>query len=185
MMDAEIQEYIPWVKFLARKVNKKYEKGFPTIDIDDMMQAGMMGLFKAKEKYKPDHLPYAKFKTYAEYWVNYFIQKEIYNNGFMCKLPKKLKHKDVEKFRKTCNNEIKHLVISTVETEWSEDDKEQLRKILPTLSKREQIIINYKFGIDSPLITSDEEIGKQLGLSHASIGRIFANAKTKLKRRMS
>jgi len=59
--DALIEAHLPQVKFIAERLAAKLP---PSVDVDDLMGAGMLGLLDAVEKYDPEKG--VMFKTYAE-----------------------------------------------------------------------------------------------------------------------
>jgi len=59
--DALIEAHLSQVKFIAERLSAKLP---PSVDIDDLMGAGMLGLLDAVEKYDP--AKGVMFKTYAE-----------------------------------------------------------------------------------------------------------------------
>ena len=56
-----IEEYIPLVKYLAHRIGLKLPSH---VEMDDLVNSGIIGLIDAVEKYDPDRG--IKFKTYAE-----------------------------------------------------------------------------------------------------------------------
>lgn len=59
--EAMVMEYAPMVKHIANRLAARLPSSF---QIDDLIQAGMIGLLEAMEKYDARHG--TKFKTYAE-----------------------------------------------------------------------------------------------------------------------
>ena len=55
------------------------------LESDDLMQAGMIGLLRATEKFNAN-LGY-KFSTYATWWIRQAIMREIYDKGFTIRVP--------------------------------------------------------------------------------------------------
>lgn len=58
--------------------------------------------------------------------------------------------------------------------------RRELHKILATLSRREQIVICFRFGIGTPYIFTQNQIGKYLGVS----GKQIYNIQIKILRTM-
>jgi RNA polymerase sigma factor (sigma-70 family) len=56
------------------------------VGLDDMHQAGLMGLMRAAEKYEPERCE--KFSTYAYIWVKQFVKVEINNNRRSVRIPR-------------------------------------------------------------------------------------------------
>lgn len=63
-------------------VARKYEAAE---ELDDLINQGFIGLYKAVEMYKPDKG--AKFLTYATYWITQSIQRYIQNYGKLNRVP--------------------------------------------------------------------------------------------------
>lgn len=61
---------------LVKKIVNKLYYGF--LNKDDLMQAGLMGLFYATKNYDPNHE--TKFNTYATYYIIGEIKKELREN---------------------------------------------------------------------------------------------------------
>lgn len=55
------------------------------LDFEDIEQAGFVGLLKAAEKF--DITKGYVFSTYAVYWIRQAIVREIYDNGFVIRVP--------------------------------------------------------------------------------------------------
>lgn len=70
-------------------VAKRYAKG--NVSLDDLIQAGNIGLIKSVEHY--DVKKSIEFSTYAYYWVRHHILRHISNNGRTIRLPV---HKTIE-----------------------------------------------------------------------------------------
>jgi RNA polymerase sigma factor (sigma-70 family) len=87
-MDKEkiVIDYLP----LVRSIAAQYSTG--KIEIDDLIQEGMIGLLQAADKFDPDRE--TQFSTYATYWIKKYIleavEKEIKNTFNMTEM-------DVEK----------------------------------------------------------------------------------------
>jgi RNA polymerase sigma factor (sigma-70 family) len=72
---------------LVDKVVSKYKWGVAAgVGLDDMHQAGLMGLMRAAEKYEPERCE--KFSTYAYIWVKQFVKVEINNNRRSVRIPR-------------------------------------------------------------------------------------------------
>ncbi len=73
-------------RLLVLKYAKRYEKIFKhSLSIEDMEQAGMVGMLKAVERF--DLSRSTQFTTYAVWWINQSILRTIYNAGFSIRLP--------------------------------------------------------------------------------------------------
>jgi len=72
MKDRMIIEYAPLVRYIARRIAMRLP---PHIDVDDLINAGILGLIDAIEKYDPSRE--VKFKTYAEIRIKGAILDEL------------------------------------------------------------------------------------------------------------
>ena len=70
------------------------------VDNEDLHQAGLMGLQKAAEDFRPGNG--AKFSTYASYWIMDSLSRCVSNNGRAIRLPNKV-HQKVNKYRYAYN----------------------------------------------------------------------------------
>ncbi|MDE5696668.1 MAG: sigma-70 family RNA polymerase sigma factor [Lachnospiraceae bacterium] len=71
---------------LVGKVANSYNRfAGNDLDLDDLEQAGMVGMLNAAEKFDPN-LGYA-FSTYAMWWIKQAIVREIYDHGFTIRVP--------------------------------------------------------------------------------------------------
>lgn len=71
---------------LVDKYAWAYGKKYTTrLSFDDLEQSGMIGLIKAAERFDV-HKGYA-FTTYAVWWIRQSVVRDIYDTGFMIRLP--------------------------------------------------------------------------------------------------
>jgi RNA polymerase primary sigma factor len=67
------------VKFvMVRRYNSR-------MDVDDLVQHGMLGLIRAAEKYDPDWG--TRFSTYATWWIRQAVSRGFHNEGQTIRLP--------------------------------------------------------------------------------------------------
>lgn len=137
-------------------------------DINDYIQAGLIGLVRAINEYSPDYK--TKFSTCAVPYIKNYILKEY--NKFATQDPESKKIKDKRK-------------ISTVYLkDW--ENKLQVQPVLPkeieemleesNLTEKEIIILKLYY-VDDKTVT---EIGKLYNLHHSSISRLIKKALKKL-----
>lgn len=83
-----------YVKALARK----FKKEFPSADIDDLIQAGNVGLIKAARRFdiKRAEEEGVKFSTYAYPWIKKYIIQECEQVIYILHVPDKVKRKIVK-----------------------------------------------------------------------------------------
>lgn len=73
-------------KNLVAKYARAYQGYYGNdLSIEDLMQAGYLGLFKAAQKY--DLLSDNAFSTYATLWIKQSITREIAYNGYTIRIP--------------------------------------------------------------------------------------------------
>lgn len=68
---------------LVLRIAKKYSGG--SLGIMDLIQEGNIGLIKAIAKF--DYTLGYRFSTYAAYWIRYYMQKAVANQGSALKIP--------------------------------------------------------------------------------------------------
>ena len=72
-------------RLVAKYAHRYHVLSKNNLEFDDLEQAGFIGLLAAIEKY--DAGKNAAFSTYAVYWIRQMILQEIYDNGFMIRIP--------------------------------------------------------------------------------------------------
>lgn len=89
---------------LVDKYAWAYGKKYITrLSFDDLEQSGMIGLIKAAERFEIQK-GYA-FTTYATYWIRQSVVRDIYDTGFLIRLPVHM----MEKVNKIANLESAYL----------------------------------------------------------------------------
>jgi RNA polymerase sigma factor for flagellar operon FliA len=76
--DHLLTEHMPLVKRLAHHMKAKLP---PSVEVDDLIQAGMMGLLDAINRYEDNHG--AQFETYAVLRIRGAMLDELRNNDWM------------------------------------------------------------------------------------------------------
>ncbi|MEO0436807.1 MAG: RNA polymerase sigma factor FliA [Pseudomonadota bacterium] len=76
--DALVREYLPLVQRIALRLKAKLP---PDIEVDDLLQVGLMGLLRAKESY--DASQGASFSTYAGIRIKGAMLDEIRTNDWL------------------------------------------------------------------------------------------------------
>ncbi len=89
-----VEEYAPIIKYIAQRMAMKLPA---TVEVGDLIDAGVIGLLDAVEKYNPSKG--VKFKTYAEYRIKGAMLDELRKNDW---LPRSVRKKSnrVEKVYK-------------------------------------------------------------------------------------
>ncbi len=65
--------------------NRFFRPGNPTQDIDDIRQAGMIGLMIAVDRFNPENG--ANLATYASWWIKQSIRRQFADNGRTVRVP--------------------------------------------------------------------------------------------------
>ena len=73
-----LQEHAPLVKRLAHQMKAKLP---PSVEVDDLIQAGMIGLLDAVNRYEDNHG--AQFETYAVQRIRGAMLDELRSNDWM------------------------------------------------------------------------------------------------------
>ena len=76
--DALLAEHAPLVKRLAHQLRAKLP---PSVEVDDLIQAGMLGLLDAVSRYEDDHG--AQFETYAAQRIRGSMLDELRNSDWL------------------------------------------------------------------------------------------------------
>jgi len=167
------------------------------IDIEDLVQDGMMGFLKAIASYKPNMG--TKLSTYAYKIVSQCIWESISKNQLIPispyihkknigkenpeALPKV--YADLDNTFKDSNQTKLDSIKSNIEDPeviyYMKSRKDVARKSLQSLSKREREIINFKFGFNHNKECTLKEIGILYSLSTTRISQIIKESLYKLR----
>ncbi len=163
-----------YVAIIARKYEVAEE-------LEDLINQGFIGLYKAAEMYKPDKG--AKFLTYATYWITQSIQRYIQNCGKlsrvlgMCSLDKPIGEEE--------DMSMYDLIPSPEDMEGDAMDRmeqDQLRTVIwpivDTLPKDQATVIRERYQERHTL----DEIGKKLGTNKERVRHIEADALRYMRR---
>ena len=165
---------------LVAHIVKKYDHRKE--DADDLISIGTIGLIKGVDSYS-----YKK-----ETRITTYCARCIENEILMYFRSDKKNSKNVSinegiGFDKD-GNEITFLdVLKTPKPDFALDLYQQtniglLKQYFPVLTKREQEIINKRYGLSGQKETTQKEIAKELGISRSYVSRIEKRALTKLLR---
>lgn len=93
---------IRWALALAKKFY--FDMGMHgTLSLDDLVQAGIIGLMTAADRY--DYKLGNRFTTYATHWIEQSIRRTVANEGATVRLPVHM-HEFLTKYNK-CKNQLK------------------------------------------------------------------------------
>lgn len=168
------------MRLVAHMIKKYMSKDRET---QDLISVGTIGLIKAVNSFKPEKS--IKLATYAA--------KCIDNELLMMLRAEKRKSKEVSMYDPIGTdkegNEISLIEIVGEETTDVVDDYiffqriECIRKNIDNiLTKREQIIIKYRYGLQDGNEYTQNELAKMLGISRSYVSRIEKKALEKLRK---
>ncbi len=82
--DTLVEHHLGLVVYIAKRYAGSYQ-GHRILDLDDLMQEGVLGLMHAAEKF--DARKGFRFSTYATYWIRWAIGQAIMNESRTIRLP--------------------------------------------------------------------------------------------------
>lgn len=158
---------------LVCSIAKKLHRVCPYLDINDLIQSGIVGMLRAREKF--DSSKNAAFATYATPWITTFIRREINSSDFV-RLPIHLyetayKEKGDEARSRVGKDKISSLSLSFSDPEDRNptpdieiEQKETLKKVKEVFSRLDEqsktLIVARMEG------KTNAEVGKTLNKSH-------------------
>lgn len=167
-----------------------------SVDVEDLITAGNLGLLKAVEKFVPTEKN--RFCTYAAFWIRAYIQEEIRTNAIGVKFP--ASHYEDMKSAKWCFERLDKQVYgkdgeTTSLGSLLQDDKygspeidyettaikSYVAGLLEELDAKEQMVIRCRYGFNDEKSMSLSEIGLLMGYSKERIRQIEKRAVAKLK----
>lgn len=203
MNDSLFDKYVYLVEKIVNKMNYGY------VDKDDLFQAGLIGLYKAIEKYNEKKNENNNFISYCSVYIISEIKNELRNNKLIklnkkiIKIKKYLKENSNLSFNqisKNLNISIELIYLATI---YKDDvvslnqiinDEELVNNVIDynvSLNNDYIDIINHLDEFSRLIITlkyyknySQEEIAKILNCSQAKISRIENKALEKMRKKL-
>lgn len=169
-------------KIIFKIVNKFYFEATNSIDQEDLIQEGYIGLINAAKKYKPDIEHPCKFITYAVYWIyqkiNRFMKFKNTNNETSLNIP----------VGDNSNTELQDFIKDVDYGFENVEEKlylQQLRQELETVmyennTLREREILKLHYGWNTDCMTF-QEIGDLLRISKERTKQLSEKALRKLR----
>ncbi|MGW8417319.1 sigma-70 family RNA polymerase sigma factor [Brevibacillus sp. NPDC055896] len=184
LTDEEKDQYARENESLVFFVVKMFQNS--TVDYDELVSIAMVGFAKALHAF--DKNRNVKFSTYAINCIKneilFFLRKERNH------VKNSISMNSVLSVDKNGNSLSLEETVSTMDVdERSVEDGivlngeiELLRKALTDLSKKEQYIITYRYGLDRGIIKTQREIADAIGMSQANVSKIEKNILDKIKK---
>ncbi len=161
-------------------IAKKFEN--TGVGIEDLISIGTIGLIKAINSYKSDKN--IKLATYASRCIENEILMYI---------------------RKSCNRHVEVSIDEPLNTDWDgnelllsdilgtdedavyknieeTEDKKIIAEAVAKLNKREQVIVNMRFGLNGYKEKTQKEVADELGISQSYISRLEKKIMKRLKK---
>ena len=197
--DGSGMDYRKWrlvVHNLRLAVHLAYEMPHGSVELEDLVQEGCIGLMTAAERYEPGRG--YRFSTYAYYWIMQRMQRALEENTNLIRWPG---YRVRELVRANRRGETEHLSLGEravvplesdegiMEDPWhgSTDTlnhamlKEKIDAVLRTLTYRQREIIKLRFGLGNGFTYTLDEVGRIFNLSKERVRQIEAKAVRKLK----
>jgi RNA polymerase primary sigma factor len=170
-------------------------------ELDDLVQEGIIGLIQAVKKF--DLSRNTRFSTYAKWWIDYSIQRSLYNNNYAIRVPVNKISKLTEdtmpivySFDTPIGNDEDSKTYEEYISEHEIDEVEDiifdhiekteklalLQQALPALSDKERACIILRFGLEEEVPHTLEEISQKLNISREGARQIESRALNKLKK---
>ncbi len=164
---------------LVAHICKKFETA--GIDREDLISIGTIGLIKAINTFSPDRK--ARLATYAARCIENEILMFL-RAGKNAKSEISLQDPvgaDKEGNEVTLLEILAALDEGVPEMIENIEEKKLLRKALHVLNKREQYVIEKRYGLSGKDALTQKEVGKAMGISRSYVSRIEKKALEKLK----
>lgn len=164
---------------LVAHVCKKYSN--TSIDPDDLLSIGTIGLIKGVNSFKPEKG--SKLSTYASRCIDNEIlmylrsTKKLNAEVYLNEPIGKDKDDNVITLEEVLENDTKNIE-DIIDTKMKV--KKLYNKIKSVLKNREQMIIELRFGLKGDKPKTQKEIAKMMGISRSYVSRIETKALEKL-----
>lgn len=160
---------------LVYKIARRFKVN--AFDYDDLVQAGMMGLFNAAKKY--DVTKGTKFSTYATYYIIGAIKDELAKSRLLktSKYYQKIKNKDIESNDKTDKIVASEYYEVTLKEDLNDVEGNYLNLDAFDFTLMEKKML--KLRLENRL--SQVEIASELNISQSKVSRILKQMRKKIE----
>lgn len=185
------------LKFVVQQANKFIGMGLP---IDDLVQAGNMGLMEAALKYTPDHD--TKFLTYAKSWIRKRLNLALCEHGRTVRLPVNQEYKIYKERVKGEGPNLNNVRIDVtvgddndakvgdliLHDEFNDpfadqDTQRTLGILMRSVSDRERQVMELFYGLDGNEDRSTKDVADIMGMTPAEVNRTLKVARAKMRRK--
>ena len=158
-----------------------------SVDFDDLIQEGNMGLVVAARKFDPNKG--IKFIGYAQFWIKKFICQAIHKKVYLMRgsvgkefevvsMQTKLKADSTT----TIENMIKNTNADSMMDAYMKSDEYGVAvKLTKKLSEKEQAVITLRYGLGEEEPMTLKEVAKVLGRSIPGVRKIEMDALRKMR----
>jgi RNA polymerase sigma factor (sigma-70 family) len=170
---------------LVVSVAKRYARKWPNVPMEDIIQEGFYGLFKAIDRF--DYKLANRLSTYASWWIRDAVEKGIKKYLFGHKLDLGLGgravHVGVLSLDEPVGEDGEHrfvdqLVSPCLEEEGEEEGNvlKEVERILSSLPPREAFVLASLYGLRGIRKLSYKELGQKLGITETRVRQIERRA---------
>ncbi len=169
---------------LVVSVAKRYARKWPNVPMEDIIQEGFYGLFKAIDRF--DYKLANRLSTYASWWIRDAVEKGIkkYLFGHKLDLGGGAVHVGVLSLDEPVGEEGEHrfvdqLVSPSLEEGEGEEEGNALKeveRILSLLPPREAFVLASLYGLRGIRKLSYRELGQKLGITETRVRQIERRA---------
>lgn len=185
------------LKFVVQQANKFIGMGLP---IDDLVQAGNMGLMEAAMKYTPDHD--TKFLTYAKSWIRKRLNLALCEHGRTVRLPV---NQEYRIYKERIKGEGPNLANVRIDVTVGDDndakigdlilhadfndpfkDQDTMRTLgilMKSINERERRVMELFYGLDGVEDRSTKDVAEILDMTPAEVNRTLKVARAKMRRK--
>lgn len=169
---------------LVVKMALRWRGSHRSLDLDDLIQVGYLGLMKARDRFESEK---GSFVTYAAYWMNHFFRKHVADFRDVVRVPEGVMFKvslrscslDAPLGDDTVSTHLEMMPAPEPEEPLMADafTVKMLDKAMKKLTQIEQFVIRARFVEERPL----RDIGRLMGVSGERVRQIQNTALSKLR----